>query len=65
VRSRLLAWIADERGQDLIEYALLGSFIGFATVAGVAAVGTALANAYTNWDAAVQSDALVEVPDPQ
>jgi Flp pilus assembly pilin Flp len=32
----------DDRGQDLIEYALLGSFVAFAAYAGASAVGTNL-----------------------
>jgi Flp pilus assembly pilin Flp len=58
-------WLTDESGQDLIEYALLASFLGFTAAGAVALLGTAMGNAYVSWDEAGQSDALVEVPDPQ
>ena len=52
----------DEEGQDLIEYALLASCIGFAAVVGVALLGSAMTTTYQSWDNAVQSDALVDTP---
>jgi len=54
----------DESGQDLIEYALLTSFIGLVGFVGINALGSALNTTYSSWDTAGQSDALVEVPDP-
>jgi Flp pilus assembly pilin Flp len=57
-------WYSDESGQDLIEYALLTTFIGLAGFVGINALGGALNTTYTSWDVAGQSDALVEVPDP-
>jgi Flp pilus assembly pilin Flp len=54
----------DESGQDIVEYVLLGSCLGFAAVAAVGLLGDAMGATYQSWDAAVQSDALVEVPDP-
>jgi len=58
-------FLAEESGQDLIEYALLCSFLGFAAAAGVGLLRVAMNNTYTAWDTAGQSDALVEMPDPQ
>jgi Flp pilus assembly pilin Flp len=57
-------WLREEHGQDLIEYALLCSFIGFAGVVAFSFVSTAMNTTYTSWDNAVQSPELVEVPDP-
>jgi Flp pilus assembly pilin Flp len=57
--------LQDERGQDVIEYALLASFLGFAAAAAVGLLSTAMNTVYTSWDAAGQNDALVEVPDPK
>jgi Flp pilus assembly pilin Flp len=61
----LLRWVREEEGQDLIEYALLASVLGFAAAAALSAFGGVMQNTYLSWDAAVQSDALVEVPEPQ
>jgi Flp pilus assembly pilin Flp len=64
VLELLRQWIREEHGQDLLEYALLSSFIGFSCVAAVDLLANAMSTTYTSWDTAVQSDALVEVPDP-
>lgn len=58
-------WLMDETGQDLIEYALLCSFMGFAAAGAVGLLGTAMKAAYISWDTAGQSPDLVNVPDPQ
>jgi Flp pilus assembly pilin Flp len=58
-------WLIEEDGQDLIEYALLSSFIGFSAWISVSLLRTALGDAYTAWDSNYQNDALVEVPDPE
>ena len=58
-------WLTEEDGQDILEYALLASFLGFSAVAGINFLGSAMNTAYTAWDAEHQSDNLVEVPDPQ
>ena len=58
-------WLRREDGQDIVEYALLASFLGFAAAAAVAALGTAMNQVYTSWDTAGQNDALVEVQDPK
>ena len=44
----LRALLADERGQDLIEYALVVSLIAFAAVAGMQTVATDINSAFTN-----------------
>lgn len=56
--------VVDDSGQDLVEYALLCSCLGFAAVAATALLRDAISATYASWDAAGQSDALVEVPDP-
>jgi Flp pilus assembly pilin Flp len=52
---RLVAtFIEDERGQDLVEYALLGAFVALATVAGLKAIENVIGTEYVNWDTAEQ-----------
>ena len=63
-RSLLRRWLVEEDGQDLIEYMLLSSAIGFAGLVAFSFVSDAMNSTYTSWDEAVQSDELVEVPDP-
>jgi Flp pilus assembly pilin Flp len=58
-------WVTDESGQDVIEYALLASFLGFAAAAAVVGLRSALNVTYQSWDTANQSDALVDTPDPK
>jgi len=41
------ALIQDERGQDLIEYALVVSLIALAATAGMSSVATKIGNAFT------------------
>jgi Flp pilus assembly pilin Flp len=55
--------LAEETGQDLIEYALLTAAIGFAGVAGISLLGAAINTTYTSWDTGVNN--LWEVPAPQ
>lgn len=57
--------LVEEDGQDLIEYALLASFVGFTMVGGATWLRTAMQTTYTSWDTTYQSDALVIVPDPK
>jgi len=39
--------IVDEQGQDLIEYALLATFVSLVAIVGATALGTALNNWYS------------------
>jgi Flp pilus assembly pilin Flp len=55
--------IVDDRGQDLIEYALLTGAIGFAGVAAFDALGGSINATYSSWDDGVND--LWIVPDPQ
>lgn len=59
----LRALPADDRGQDLVEYALLTGAIGLTAAATWPLIVDALGNAYQAVDAATQD--LWEVPDPQ
>jgi len=45
---RMQTLLADERGQDLIEYALVVSLIAFAAVAGMNTVAADINTAFTN-----------------
>jgi Flp pilus assembly pilin Flp len=61
--ARLVRQLAVETaGQDLIEYALLTSFIGFAGAAAWVAMQTGLGNAYNSYIAAAWG--LWEPPNP-
>jgi len=47
-KSWLKRFLADEDGQDLIEYALLVALIALATIGAIAAVGNALSAKYAS-----------------
>ena len=64
MKQIIAKFIADEQGQDIIEYALLCSFVGFTMAGSITWVRSALQNTYSTWDTNYQTDALVEVPDP-
>jgi Flp pilus assembly pilin Flp len=55
MRGLLRRLVAEETGQDLVEYALLAAFIALASVVGVNALRAAMLTAYTSWNAATQS----------
>ena len=61
----LRRWLIEEDGQDILEYALLASFLGFSAVVGVNLLRGAMNSTYTAWDSAHQSDALVVMPEPE
>jgi Flp pilus assembly pilin Flp len=61
----LRRWLVEDDGQDLIEYALLASFVGFTMIGAVTFLSDAMKDTYTSWDTTHQTDALVEVPDPK
>ena len=63
-RTLLRRWLTEDEGQDLLEYVLLGATIGFAGVLAFNFLSDAMNGTYASWDTAVQSDELVEVPDP-
>ncbi len=44
--KRLRPFIADEQGQDLVEYAMLMAFIALVCILGLQNLGTAINNTY-------------------
>jgi Flp pilus assembly pilin Flp len=44
------ALVADDRGQDLVEYALLGTFVGLIGVAAFTSLESAIQNTYAAWN---------------
>jgi Flp pilus assembly pilin Flp len=44
------AFIDEEEGQDLVEYALLGAFVAIVTMAGLRVIENAIGSEYVNWD---------------
>ncbi len=55
---------ADEQAQDLIEYALLTTVIGLASIAVFDVIRGAIAFAYQSWNTSLNSPSLVYPPDP-
>jgi Flp pilus assembly pilin Flp len=56
-------WFADRRGQDLVEYALLGATLAFAGFLVMSTMDDVINAVYTSWDTATQ--AIWEPEDPQ
>ena len=46
LKQRLLQLVTDERGQDLIEYALMASLLGLGTLAGLRGVKNNIGNSF-------------------
>ena len=46
VKQIVVRFVRDEQGQDLIEYALLASFVSLLAIVGAGLLGTALNNWY-------------------
>ena len=55
--------VFDDRGQDLIEYALLSGLIGVVGILAWTNIGVAIAAAYGGWDTNVQCLSTT-TPDP-
>jgi pilus assembly protein Flp/PilA len=47
LKNTFLRLLHDEQGQDLIEYALLATFVSLVAITGATALGNALNNWYT------------------
>jgi Flp pilus assembly pilin Flp len=58
-----LRFLLDESGQDLIEYALLTAFIGFAGIFIWTNIMSLIGTKYSGWDAGVQGLSAC-TPDP-
>ena len=52
MKNLIARFIRDDQGQDLIEYALLGSFVSLAAYTGATLLGTA----YNSWFGAVATE---------
>jgi Flp pilus assembly pilin Flp len=61
--SLLTVFLVDETGQDLVEYALLTSAIGFAGAVAFSLLASSINTVYSGWDGGVNG--LWEVPTPQ
>jgi pilus assembly protein Flp/PilA len=48
LQRQIVAFMADESGQDLIEYALVGALVFLAAVATTAALGTTIGSIINN-----------------
>ena len=62
IRRSVVGFVKDERGQDLVEYALLGAFVALATVAGLRVIENAIGTEYVQWDLDEQD--LWQPPNP-
>ena len=56
------AFVRDERGDDLVEYALLAGLIGLAGVLAFNTLSGKMSNAYTGWNANAQSQWVPDAP---
>lgn len=63
IRGECAALVACDRGDDLVEYALLTAFVGVATIAAWSTLKTTLAANYQAYDTNTQ--ALAQTPDPK
>ena len=52
MKQLISKFIADEQGQDIIEYALLGTFVSIAALTGA----KALATGYNSWFTAIGTE---------
>jgi Flp pilus assembly pilin Flp len=59
----LSRWLAEEDGQDLVEYVLLGGAVAFAGLLVMNNFDDVINAVYTSWDAGTQ--AIWEPQDPQ
>ena len=62
MRRLLASFLKDEHGQDLIEYALLASFIGLVGIAAFSAITSAIGSTYTAWNSNENNN--WQMPDP-
>ena len=57
MKQLIAQFIRDEQGQDLIEYALLGSFVSFAAYTGAKLLGEGYSAWFTKMDTTVDAAA--------
>ena len=58
MKQIITKFIADEQGQDIIEYALLGSFVAFGALTGA----QYLATSYNSWFSGIGGVVVASVP---
>ena len=58
MKQIIAKFIADEQGQDIIEYALLGSFVAFGALLGA----QNLASAYNAWFNGIGAKVTASIP---
>jgi Flp pilus assembly pilin Flp len=63
MRRLIARFLREECGQDVIEYALLGAFIGIVGIVTWQSIGVGVANHYSGWDTGVQTLSKC-TPDP-
>ena len=63
MRTKFRGFIADDRGQDMVEYALLSALIGVVGIIAWTNVGAAIFSTYGGWDNGVQLRSAC-TPDP-
>ncbi len=63
MRTMFQLFMFDDRGQDLIEYALLSALIGIVGIVAWTSVQTAMNTTYGGWDTNVQGLSAT-TPDP-
>ena len=62
MKNLIAGFFRDESGQDLIEYALLGSFVSIAALLGAQSLGTNLNSWYNGIGATVSSATVQSSP---
>ena len=60
--SLLFRLVVDDEGQDLVEYVLLTTFVGLATIVAINLLDDVMRITYESWDGATQ--AIWEPQDP-
>jgi Flp pilus assembly pilin Flp len=63
MRRLILRFFREECGQDIVEYGLLGAFIGIVGIVAWQNIATGIGNHYTGWGTGVQNLSAC-TPDP-
>ena len=62
MKNIIAKFIADEQGQDIIEYALLGSFVSFGAYVAAQGLGTSYSNWFTRIATVVDGADVITAP---
>jgi Flp pilus assembly pilin Flp len=68
IRGRLVSALADDAGQDLVEYALLASIFTVAGLLAIQSIQTKMGSLWGNWGTMLASDSPKQLwvpPDPK